>query len=271
MILYKQYIILQNVVLNIDIQNEIFYNSKYGGLMKQGFTLAEVLITLGIIGIVAAMTLPTLVAKHRKKVLHTQFLKAYSDIQNAAKRFQADLGISVYEYSQGEPNAMSSSDTLGKLMTYFAGVKKGSVTIGAGNSESILGYKPKNLKGELVPTMPCDRSIVTEEIGGRFFSMDDPVSVYDNPPYGPKICVDINGRKGPNIYGYDWFVFVFTKDNGVKPYIGKEVANLAPEMPNPETACSYSYANATYTCAHFALTDTSPENPKEKYWTDFLK
>ncbi len=272
MILYKQYIILQNVVLNIDIQNEIFYNSKYGGLMKQGFTLAEVLITLGIIGIVAAMTLPTLVAKHRKKVLHTQFLKAYSDIQNAAKRFQADLGISVYEYSQKE-QGVYSSETLKSYIVYFQGNKSNSnvVTSDLNDSfEKAIGYRPKNLSGNNVISQPCDRSIVSEEVGGRFFSMDDPVSRYDNPPNGPKLCVDINGRKGPNRYGYDWFVFTFTKDGGVKPFIGKNSQNLGQDLPNPETACSYSYANATYTCAYFAITDTSPENPKEKYWTDFL-
>ena len=48
------------------------YNDKYlikyhGGQMKKGFTLAEVLITLGIIGIVAAMTLPALVGRYKKK------------------------------------------------------------------------------------------------------------------------------------------------------------------------------------------------------------
>lgn len=237
---------------------------------EKAFTLAEVLITLGIIGIVAAMTLPTLVAKHRKKVLHTQFLKAYSDIQNAAKLFQADEGITVYEHSQKEISAMSTS-TLEVLMKYFIGTKKGSVTITSSTMENILGFKPKNLKGNFISGVPCDRSIVTEEIGGRFFSMDDPVSYYDNPPNGPKICVDTNGRKGPNIYGYDWFVFTFTKDGGVKPFIGSSMQNLGPDMPNPESACSYTYSNATYTCAYFAVTDTSPEDPSKSYWNDFLK
>ena len=40
---------------------------------KKGFTLAEVLITLGIIGVVAAMTLPTLIAKHQEKEWVTAF------------------------------------------------------------------------------------------------------------------------------------------------------------------------------------------------------
>ena len=47
--------------------------------MKKAFTLAEILITLGIIGVVAAMTIPTLVANYRTKALKSGFKKSYSD------------------------------------------------------------------------------------------------------------------------------------------------------------------------------------------------
>ena len=50
---------------------------------KHAFTLAEVLITLGIIGVIAAMTIPTLVAKYKEKELITKTKKTYSVIQNA--------------------------------------------------------------------------------------------------------------------------------------------------------------------------------------------
>ena len=48
-----------------------------------GFTLAEVLITLGIIGVVAAMTIPTLIQKHQKQTILTQLKKAYSELGQA--------------------------------------------------------------------------------------------------------------------------------------------------------------------------------------------
>lgn len=51
--------------------------------MKDGFTLAEVLVTLGIIGIVAAMTIPTIMLKHRKNVAETRLKKFYSSINQA--------------------------------------------------------------------------------------------------------------------------------------------------------------------------------------------
>jgi len=47
------------------------------------FTLAEVLITLGIIGVVAAMTMPTLIQKHQKKVFVTKMKYTYSVLDNA--------------------------------------------------------------------------------------------------------------------------------------------------------------------------------------------
>ena len=50
---------------------------------KAGFTLAEVLITIGIIGIVAAMTLPTVIQDHKKKVLATKLQKFYTVMNQA--------------------------------------------------------------------------------------------------------------------------------------------------------------------------------------------
>ena len=57
--------------------------SKIVDRKQQGFTLAEVLITLGIIGIVAAMTLPTLVQKYKEKVRINQLKKVYSSLSQA--------------------------------------------------------------------------------------------------------------------------------------------------------------------------------------------
>uniref|UniRef100_UPI00402A565C type II secretion system protein n=1 Tax=Candidatus Scatousia sp. TaxID=3085663 RepID=UPI00402A565C len=52
-------------------------------IRKKGFTLAEVLITLGIIGIVAAMTLPTLVNKYQKRTYIAGLQKFYTQISQA--------------------------------------------------------------------------------------------------------------------------------------------------------------------------------------------
>lgn len=55
-----------------------------------GFTLAEILITLGIIGVVAAMTIPVLLTNYKANRLRTQFLKTYSVVQQVFKQMEAD-------------------------------------------------------------------------------------------------------------------------------------------------------------------------------------
>ena len=258
-----------------NVKNRIVSHSF--AMTKKGFTLAEVLVTLGIIGVVAALTIPNFYNEYRLKVLHTQFLKTYSDLSNVAKRFAYENGITVYEYSL---NGHSPTDTLKLIMSYFVGREYG-MRVSSDYTEDVqenlsfekaIGYTPKNLAGKVQKFQPCDQSILTKEVGGRFFSMDDSIVVYkDTPQYGPKICVDTNGKKGPNIYGYDWFVFVFTKDGGIAPYIGADETNVASPMPNPEKVCSYNYTKITHTCAYFAISNKSPENPKKTYWEDFLK
>lgn len=61
--------------------------------MKRAFTLAEVLITLGIIGVVAAMTIPTLIANTRGAQYRSRLKKAISTISQAAKMSQAQYGF----------------------------------------------------------------------------------------------------------------------------------------------------------------------------------
>ena len=60
--------------------------------MKKGFTLAEVLITLGIIGVVAAVTIPTLIQNYRKHVVETRLEKFYSMINQAIQLSESENG-----------------------------------------------------------------------------------------------------------------------------------------------------------------------------------
>jgi prepilin-type N-terminal cleavage/methylation domain-containing protein len=67
--------------------------------MKKAFTLAEVLITLGIIGIVAVLTMPVLVANYQKKVIVTRMHKFYSAFNQALKLSEIDNGeISTWKF-----------------------------------------------------------------------------------------------------------------------------------------------------------------------------
>ena len=62
------------------------------GAGEAAFTLAEVLITLGIIGVVAAITIPTLVQNYRQHVVETRLQKFYTTFNQAITMAEAQYG-----------------------------------------------------------------------------------------------------------------------------------------------------------------------------------
>ena len=77
--------------------------------MKVGaFTIAEVLITLGIIGVVAAMTLPALITRNQNKALEASLKKNYSIILQAFDMYQADNG---YRLKASDVNTIGCKNT----------------------------------------------------------------------------------------------------------------------------------------------------------------
>ena len=64
----------------------------FKGNCKNAFTLAEVLVTLGIIGVVAAMTLPAVVQKYRNHVVETRLQKFYTVFNQAIKLAEVKYG-----------------------------------------------------------------------------------------------------------------------------------------------------------------------------------
>ena len=60
---------------------------------KMGFTIAEVLITLVIIGVIAAMTIPTLMNNTNKQEYVSKLKKAYATLSQATNRIIADEGL----------------------------------------------------------------------------------------------------------------------------------------------------------------------------------
>ena len=63
--------------------------------MKMAFTLAEVLITLGIIGVVSALTIPTLVKKYQDIVFTSKFKQAYAMLNEATRLAKIDFGATA--------------------------------------------------------------------------------------------------------------------------------------------------------------------------------
>ena len=71
---------------------------------RTAFTLAEVLITLGIIGIVASLTLPNIIYNYQKHVVETRLQKFYSTINQAVRMAEQDYGDRENWAQQGNQN-----------------------------------------------------------------------------------------------------------------------------------------------------------------------
>ena len=78
----------------------------YSPHKRAAFTLAEVLITLGIIGVVAAMTIPTLITTHNKRVVETRLEKFYSSMNQAIRMAELDYGARELWFEDNSDRAL---------------------------------------------------------------------------------------------------------------------------------------------------------------------
>lgn len=255
---------------------------------KNGFTLAEVLITLGIIGIVAALTMPTIITKTRNKELQAQFLKTYSELNQIAQMFVAQNNISIAQYSVGRTPYSLTSD----IFKYYKNAKSTGSSMGTYDKDDNFTpyYAMHNLNGASFSggkntsgqdsSFFCDGSAFINNMNGAIFILNDSAAENQN---GPVVCVDINGKKGPNRYGIDYFMFIFTVDGKVIP-MGQKHHNNYPwactsasgscaNFSNVgEKYCSKDSNNIAYntSCAYYALNNQHPTKEGKDYWHDFL-
>ena len=176
---------------------------------KKGFTLAEVLITLGVIGVVAAMTIPGLMNTYKKKQYYTQFMKARSVIENTLRMYANDNDCEIADGSCD----FTKSENVEKLGRYFKGIQY----ITRDNCTKLLsGYDKMPIKS--YDKQPIDESWNLESICGEGLSLSnewgfttiDGMSLFFNADegYGNGDLVDVNGAdSAPNTYGRDIFVF----------------------------------------------------------------
>ena len=183
---------------------------------KCAFTLAEVLITLGIIGVVAAMTMPSLVQKHRERVVVTKLKKNYSTIQQAYLMAIQELGTPDLWNLE-----MSGTDDTKNILYYlkpYLNIAKycGSEAKGCWSSytNSLKGgvFTGHETLGRYSKAVLSDgSSILTSVQSASCGTYSGDVK---------ELCafyrVDINGTKPPNALGKDVFTFYMTK-RGVIP------------------------------------------------------
>lgn len=222
--------------------------------MRLGFTLAEVLITLGIIGVVAAMTIPNLIANNKAQKLRSQFLKSYSVVQQVFKQMEADdVSLNPTDY---KPN------TTGKFYKTFIKYLQAPMDCGGSSTDTnrkntlpcyypaedstMKPYKTFDGKKTLAYNNLDDGQIVLQDGTNLFFENANHLDYI-------WVSVDLNGYKNPpNRWGYDLFTFQF-KDG--------ELVTMGDPKTTYKDLDTYCNLNSTdrfngIACAQKAKTDT---------------
>ena len=167
-------------------------------MKKFGFTLAEVLITLGIIGVVAAMTIPSLMTTFQKRETVSKLKSTYSIISQAIKLSENDNGeLETWDYTLDNEQWVSTY-----LKNYMKMSSIQSWRYGMWQNWKLLDGSVLNW-GSSMYSSP--RYVLANGVLISFY-----VNSYSGAgnfiKQGVWIIADINGNSGPNRMGRDLFV-----------------------------------------------------------------
>ncbi len=172
--------------------------------MKQkGFTLAETLITLGIIGVVATLTLPNLMADYKKKTYVAQLQRTYNMISNAVEMLMVDQDVDnlsdTYLVDNDGPEKF--------LKQYFKVTKDCGVSSENNSCNAPGGYKAYDGSSiDNKQVAPSGYYCINVNTGATICMLDmrgySEEGGYHSYSY---MTIDINGVKAPNRNGRDRF------------------------------------------------------------------
>lgn len=173
-------------------------------LSRFAFTLAEVLITLGVVGIAAEITIPTLVNNINEQTYKTAYKKAYASISQAlliAKSNSELLPLPATTTTQRNLNFYS-------IMSHFqiarqCGSYNSSGTATFANITSCWATKEYAFTSYPIPA----GDVVYVDNSGMAWALVAPRADASSTGWGFQIFVDTNGLKSPNKYGQDRFQF----------------------------------------------------------------
>lgn len=227
---------------------------------KKGFTLAELLITLGIIGVVAALTLPTLIQKQQDKILISQIKKTWADINNSILLYQQDNGVlndnsllfndkdsaetvakNWAKYFQGAKVCLRSSDKGCSQFNYDTKYATRWLKEDGSQKSGRMGFPKIILSDGAIISVGTNRSGCkpTEYTATSVNSDGQPIKNPDGTnkthTFTSDVCAniafDVNGAKKPNQYGRDTFHFwvhqTKLKNTTSEKYLGgKTIQNI---------------------------------------------
>ena len=200
---------------------------------KIAFTLAEVLITLGIIGIVAAMTIPTFVAKYQEKVMVTKVKQAHSQLMNAIQLYVAknncqnmlclfdtnktsDEVIAELATVVRKAKVCKEGDTEKACKYYSLKDNKPSYKVdgvyasGDGITTNGRMYLPNGMIFQVRQGSQCPRTLETIIRDENGYEIDRVETVSHTCAF---VYFDVNNTQGPNQFGADVYRYD-VKDTG---------------------------------------------------------
>ena len=175
---------------------------------RVAFTLAEVLITLGIIGVVAALTLPTVINNIKHKQLETAFKAAYSIFSQAVMNMKREDGEGIkatYSKYDEDLKTYPKYDEFKVNFYKYSGLK----VVGKCNYK---GITIRNYNNTAEANAYAGRNIQPSETGYDLLSNGMCSFLFINASQ-PMLYVDINGTKGPNLFGHVFFHFIIDEND----------------------------------------------------------
>ena len=170
---------------------------------KSAFTLTEVLITLSIIGIISALTVPDLMKNYQKEAQEVQIRKASQEFANA---------IDMYITEQGK-STLAGTDIFNDIDSFVTSYLKTTKTCEKNDEDNttnscFAGTSYRAISGQS-STMSCsEKSYVlanSSSICVTAFTNGEDTNSSARPYL--KVIMDSNGSEKPNIGGRDMFTF----------------------------------------------------------------
>ena len=214
-------------------------------ITKKGFTMAEVLITLSIIGVVSAMTLPSLVNNTQNKILYTQLKKSYSVILNALQQMNYEQGYIA------KPKAYEAQSFFKVFKKYLF------VALDCNDNDCESKYEIQEDGSQKLTNISSNYKTFTNKKlnngfldDGQAILPDGSFILIQNENNGLNgiilISVDVNGfKKKPNRWGHDLFTFQILENGKLLPMgatgtlFGEEYCSTLSTDPTNGIGCTY--------------------------------
>lgn len=238
-------------------------------MKRKAFTLSEVLVCLGIIGVVAAITIPSLSDVYRTRLLESSFKKAYHLLDESTKIIYAKDPTIFKKAPIYNGTVYADANT---LYNYYYDLLQVTGNLNNGN------YKIYNYNKTANSPMGGGRFAYPNKVLANgmligFFINEGQINM----------TVDTNGIKPPNQLGHDIFCFHATSAGeltSIKMYADmteEEIKNATSgnkyesidkeEIGDPCSRTSKQKSNG-YGCSYYAIANKSPNDSTKTYWED---